>query len=67
MKETWFLASPYFGKETLRGLFFFIVESMAEAKKRTRSGHPIQDGILKIEMKEWCGAAALPLLLELQI
>ncbi len=59
------LAGPFFGNEELRGLFFFNVESLEEAEKLTASDPSIQAGILKMEMKEWYGSAALPLLLEL--
>lgn len=58
------LAGPFFGNEELRGLFFFNVESVAEAESLTESDPSIQAGILKMEMKEWYGSAALPLLLE---
>jgi hypothetical protein len=44
--------------------FFFNVESVAEAESLTESDPSIQAGILKMEMKEWYGSAALPLLLE---
>jgi uncharacterized protein YciI len=60
------LAGPFFGNEELRGLFFFNVETVAEAESLTESDPSIQAGILKMEMKEWYGSAALPLLLEWQ-
>jgi uncharacterized protein len=60
------LAGPFFGNEELRGLFFFNVESVEEAESLTESDPSIQAGILKMEMKEWYGSAALPLLLEWQ-
>lgn len=59
------LAGPFFGNEDLRGLFFFNVESIEEAKALTESDPSIQAGVLKMELKEWYGSAALPLLLEL--
>jgi hypothetical protein len=46
------LASPFFGNELLRGLFFFNVESIAEADKLTVSDPSIQAGILKMEMND---------------
>jgi len=58
------LAGPFFGNEELRGLFFFNVETVAEAESLTESDPSIQAGILKMEMMEWYGSAALPLLLE---
>ncbi|MDG1278586.1 MAG: YciI family protein [Algoriphagus sp.] len=60
------LAGPFFGNEELRGLFFFNVETVAEAESLTESDPSIQAGILKMEMKEWYGSAALPLLMEWQ-
>jgi uncharacterized protein YciI len=60
------LTGPFFGNEELRGLFFFNVESVAEVESLTESDPSIQAGILKMEMKEWYGSAALPLLLEWQ-
>lgn len=59
------LAGPFFGNEELRGLFFFNVESIEEAEKLTATDPSIQAGILRMDMKEWYGSAALPLLLEL--
>ncbi|NVJ85839.1 MAG: hypothetical protein HWE15_06005 [Algoriphagus sp.] len=59
------LAGPFFGNEDLRGLFFFNVESIEEAKALTESDPSIKAGVLKMELKEWYGSAALPLLLEL--
>lgn len=59
------LAGPFFGNEELRGLFFFNVESIEEAEKLTATDPSVQAGVLKMELKEWYGSAALPLLLEL--
>ena len=58
------LAGPFFGNEALRGLFFFNVESIEEAEKLTASDPSVQAGILKMELKEWYGSAALSLLSE---
>ncbi|WP_439474789.1 YciI family protein [Algoriphagus formosus] len=59
------LAGPFFGNEDLRGLFFFNVESLEEAQKLTESDPAVQAGVLKMELKEWYGSAALPMLLEM--
>lgn len=59
------LAGPFFGNEELRGLFFFDVESLEEAQKLTESDPAVQAGVLKMELKEWYGSAALPMLLEM--
>lgn len=59
------LAGPFFGNEELRGLFFFDVKSIAEAEALTNSDPAIQAGVLRMELKEWYGSAALGLLLEI--
>ncbi|MBY5950718.1 hypothetical protein KUV23_07025 [Algoriphagus marincola] len=59
------LAGPFFGNEELRGLFFFNVASIEEAQQLTETDPAIQAGILKMDLKEWYGSAALPLLLEM--
>jgi uncharacterized protein YciI len=59
------LAGPFFGNEDLRGLFFFNVDSLEEAQKLTESDPAVQAGVLKMELKEWYGSAALPMLLEM--
>lgn len=53
------LAGPFFGNEDLRGLFLFDVESVEEAEALTKSDPSIQAGILRMELKEWYGSAAL--------
>lgn len=59
------LAGPFFGNEELRGLFFFAVESLEEAQKLTESDPAIKAGVLKMDLKEWYGSAALMLMLDL--
>jgi uncharacterized protein YciI len=59
------LAGPFFGNEELRGLFFFAVESLDEAQKLTESDPAIKAGVLKMDLKEWYGSAALMLMLDL--
>ncbi|WP_339757630.1 YciI family protein [Algoriphagus aquimarinus] len=56
------MAGPFFGNEELRGLFFFAVESLEEAQKLTESDPAIKAGILKMDLKEWYGSAALMLM-----
>ncbi len=58
------LAGPFFGNEELRGLFFFDVESIAEAEALTQTDPSIQAGILRMELKEWYGSAALMMIPE---
>lgn len=59
------LAGPFFGNEELRGLYFFDVQSLEEAKALTETDPSIKAGVLKMDLKEWYGSAALPLLPEL--
>ncbi|WP_268034573.1 YciI family protein [Algoriphagus sp. PAP.12] len=59
------LAGPFFGNEDLRGLYFFDVQSLEEAQSLTETDPSIKAGVLKMDLKEWYGSAALPLLPEL--
>jgi uncharacterized protein YciI len=59
------LAGPFFGNEDLRGLYFFDVQSLEEAQALTETDPSIKAGVLKMDLKEWYGSAALPLLPEL--
>ncbi|WP_339866001.1 YciI family protein [uncultured Algoriphagus sp.] len=59
------MAGPFFGNEELRGLFFFAVESLEEAEELTATDPAIKAGVLKMNLKEWYGSAALMLMSEL--
>lgn len=59
------MAGPFFGNEELRGLYFFAVSSIEEAKAMTETDPSIQAGVLKMELKEWYGSAALMLMKDL--
>jgi uncharacterized protein YciI len=59
------LAGPFFGNEELRGLFFFAVESIEEAKVLTESDPAVKAGVLKMDLKEWYGSAALGMVVEI--
>lgn len=59
------MAGPFFGNEELRGLYFFAVSSIEEAKALTETDPSIQAGVLKMELKEWYGSAALMLMKDL--
>jgi uncharacterized protein YciI len=59
------LAGPFFGNEDLRGIYIFDVQSMEEAKALTETDPAIQAGVLKMDLKEWYGSAALMMLPEL--
>ena len=61
------MAGPFFGNEELRGLYFFAVESIEEAKALTESDPSIQAGVLKMDLKEWYGSAALMLMNEMHM
>lgn len=59
------LAGPFFGNEELRGLFFFSVGSLEEPKVLTESDPAVKAGVLKVELKEWYGSAALGMVVEI--
>lgn len=59
------LAGPFFGNEELRGIYVFDVSSIEEAKTLTESDPAIQAGVLKMDLKEWYGSAALKMVNEL--
>ncbi|MEN2281070.1 YciI family protein [Algoriphagus sp. SE2] len=59
------MAGPFFGNDELRGLYFFAVESIEEAKALTESDPSIQAGVLKMDLKEWYGSAALMMMNEM--
>jgi uncharacterized protein YciI len=59
------LAGPFFGNEDLRGIYIFDVQSIEEAKALTETDPAIQAGVLKMDLKEWYGSAALMMLPEL--
>lgn len=53
------LAGPFFGNEAMRGIFVFAVDSKEEAEKLTNTDPAVQAGVLKMDLKEWYGSAAL--------
>lgn len=53
------LAGPFFGVDSLRGIYIFNVSSIEEAEALTNSDPAIQAGSLQMELKEWYGSAAL--------
>lgn len=59
------LAGPFFGNEELRGLFFFSVGNIDEAKALTESDPAVKAGVLKMELKEWYATAALGMVVEI--
>ncbi len=59
------VAGPFFGKDDLRGIYIFDVQTIEEAKALTETDPAIKAGVLKMDLKEWYGSAALVLLNEL--
>jgi uncharacterized protein YciI len=59
------VAGPFFGNVDLRGLYIFDVQTIDEAKTLTETDPAIQKGVLKMDLKEWYGSAALVLLSDL--
>jgi uncharacterized protein YciI len=59
------VAGPFFGNDDLRGIYIFDVQTLEEAKALTETDPAIQAGVLKMDLKEWYGSAALMLLPEL--
>lgn len=59
------MAGPFFGNEELRGLFFFAVESLEEAEQLTATDPAIKAGVLRMDLKEWYGSAALMLMVDM--
>lgn len=53
------LAGPFFGHESMRGIFIFDVESKEEAETLTNSDPAVKAGVLKMELREWYGSAAV--------
>jgi uncharacterized protein YciI len=53
------LAGPFFGGDSLRGIYIFNVTTIEEAEALTNSDPAIQAGSLQMELKEWYGSAAL--------
>ncbi|WP_192348917.1 YciI family protein [Algoriphagus sp. Y33] len=59
------MAGPFFGNEDLRGLFIFAVENVEEAEKLTATDPAVKAGVLRMELKEWYGSAALMLMADM--
>jgi uncharacterized protein len=59
------LAGPFMGNDELRGIYIFDVQTLEEAKALTETDPAIQAGVLKMDLKEWYGSAALMTLPEI--
>lgn len=53
------IAGPFFGSDSLRGIYIFDTESIDTAKAWTATDPAIKYGTLKMELKKWYGSAAL--------
>jgi uncharacterized protein YciI len=59
------LAGPFFGNESMRGIFIFDVESKEEAEELANTDPAVKAGVLKMELKEWYGSAAVMMIPEI--
>jgi uncharacterized protein YciI len=59
------VAGPFMGNDDLRGIYIFDVQTLEEAKALTETDPAIKAGVLKMDLKEWYGSAALMMLPEL--
>lgn len=59
------LAGPFFGSESLRGIFIFDVKTKEEAEALTNTDPAVMAGVLKMELREWYGSAAVMLVPEI--
>src|SRR5690554_1654301 len=53
------IAGPFFGGDSLRGIYIFDTKSIDSAKAWTATDPAIKYGTLKMELKKWYGSAAL--------
>jgi len=53
------LAGPFFGNESMRGIFIFDVETKEEAEALTDTDPAVISGVLKMELREWYGSVAV--------
>lgn len=53
------IAGPFFGSDSLRGIYIFDTKSIDSAKAWTATDPAIKYGTLKMELKKWYGSAAL--------
>ncbi|MFD2202840.1 YciI family protein [Shivajiella indica] len=59
------LAGPFINGGEKRGIFIFDVSTKAEAEELTNTDPAVQAGVLKMELVEWYGSAALMMIPEL--
>lgn len=53
------LAGPFYGNDSLRGIYIFNTDNIEEARQMTETDPAIQQGSLAMELKLWYGSAAL--------
>lgn len=53
------IAGPFFGGDSLRGIYIFDTKNIDSAKAWTATDPAIKYGTLKMELKKWYGSAAL--------
>lgn len=53
------LAGPFYGNDSLRGIYIFNTRSLDSAMKWTQTDPAIQQKSLKMDLKLWYGSAAL--------
>jgi uncharacterized protein YciI len=58
------LAGPFINGGEKRGIFVFDVPTKAEAEELTNTDPAVQAGVLKMELVEWYGSAALMMIPE---
>ena len=59
------VAGPFMDTGAIRGIYIFDVRTLKEAQALTASDPAIQAGSLVMELHQWYGSAALPLLIDL--
>ncbi|PRY87976.1 YciI family protein [Mongoliibacter ruber] len=56
---TLILAGPFIAGDEKRGIFIFAVDSLEEAEKLTQRDPAVKAGVLKMQLIQWYGSAAL--------
>lgn len=59
------MAGPFFGNEDLRGIFIFDVATIEEAGSLTAQDPAVAAGVLRMDLREWYGPAALMMITDL--
>lgn len=53
------IAGPFYGNDSLRGIYIFDVATIEEAEALTNTDPAIKAGMLAMDLKQWYGPAAL--------